>query len=208
MVAKISRADTSTDPAPRQHDRDDHQPEAGVPVAARDDAGAADRRAGRRHHHARRVEHLDPADHQPDQHADDRHPVRGRREGLRQRPEGARGAGPRGGRGAAEDPGRRRRVPGAGDRRPLPRHPGEPGGGGALRHHGGRRPGRDRDRGRGDQPDADHRGPAAVPGARALRAAVPRQRAGARAASSSRRPTARRCRSASSPRSARSPGPP
>ena len=35
-----------------------------------------------------------------------------------------------------DDPGRRRRLSRAGDRRPVPRHPREPGGGRALRDHG------------------------------------------------------------------------
>ena len=112
--------------------------------------------------------------------------------------EGARGAGPGGGGGAAEDPGRGGRVPRAGDGRAVPRHPGEPRGGGALRHHGGRDPGRDRDRGRRDQPDADHRGAPALPRAGPLRAPVPRERPRRWAACSSPPRTAPRCRWASS----------
>ena len=94
----------------------------------------------------------------------------------------AGGTGAGGRRGAPEGPGRGRRLPGAGHGGALPRHPREPRGGRPLWDHGGRHPGRHRDGGRGKQPDAHHRGPAAVPRARAVRAAV-----------SQRRPVARQC---------------
>jgi Cu(I)/Ag(I) efflux system membrane protein CusA/SilA len=66
-----------------QHDRGDRESQARGAVATGYDPRADHRRAGRRDHAARRLEHLDPADHQPDQHADDRHPVGGRRQGVR-----------------------------------------------------------------------------------------------------------------------------
>ena len=93
-----------------------------------------------------------------------------------------------------------RRIPGAADvypeqvtGRPVPRHPRQPRGGGALWHHGRRHPGRHRD-GRGrDEPDADHRRAPALPRARALCAAVPRQSRGAGQRAWCRPRTARRC---------------
>ena len=73
-----------------EHDRDDRPPEAAGPVAAGHDARSAAGRDGPRGAAAGRLEHLDDADHQPDRHADDRHPVRSRREDLRHRSAGAR----------------------------------------------------------------------------------------------------------------------
>jgi len=137
VVAKISRAETSTDPAPVNMTETivNLKPEAAW-------------RARRGHHAARGLQHLDAADHQPDQHADHRHPFRGRREGVRQRPERAPGA-RSGHRGCPPpDSGGGRRVPGAGHRSAVPGYPGESRGRGALRHHGGRDSGRGRDRGR------------------------------------------------------------
>ena len=160
-------------PRAGQHDRDDRAAQAGGPVATGDDPGAAHRRAGCRHDPAGRVEHLDPADHQPDQHAHDRDPLRGRREGLRRRPHGAGGAGPDGRGRAPRDSGGRRRLPRAGHGGALSRHPGEPRGGRPLWDRGRRDPGRDRDRGGGDEPDPDRRGPPAFPGPGPLRGPVP-----------------------------------
>src|SRR4030095_9701128 len=77
----------------REHDRSHRQPQARVSMATRDDAREADRRDGRCRHAARRVEYLDAADHQPHQHADDRHPLGGRRKGLRHGPQGVAGTG-------------------------------------------------------------------------------------------------------------------
>src|SRR5262249_61380955 len=87
----------------REHDRSDREPQAGVSMATRDDAREADRRDGRGRYATRRVEYLDAADHQPDQHADDRDPLGGRREGLRQRPQGIAGTGLGGGGRGSQD---------------------------------------------------------------------------------------------------------
>ncbi len=180
VVAKIARADTSTDPAPL------NMTETVVALKPRaqwrpgHDAREAHRRAGRGGHFARRGQHLDPAHHQPHQHADHGHPLRGRGEGLRQRPQGSRGSSSRGGRGAAGDPGRGRRLSGAGDGRALSRHPCEARGGGALRHHARRHPGRHRDGHRRDEPHPHHRGPAALSRPRPLRARLSWKSRGAR----------------------------
>ena len=76
-------------PVAAQHDRDDRTPAAAVAVARGDDAGADSRGARPGRGAARRVEHLDDADRQPDRHADDRHPVGGGPEDLRRGPDGA-----------------------------------------------------------------------------------------------------------------------
>ncbi len=77
-----------------EHDRNHRAPEAQGSVA-----GGHDRRSfARRHESGRsaawRLEYLDDAHHQPDRHVDDGHSVRGRREGVRQRSDGA-GSSPR-----------------------------------------------------------------------------------------------------------------
>ena len=89
-VAKVARADTSTDPAPLNmtetivHLKPRDQWRPGMTLdRLRAEMSRAVAAAGR-------LEHLDDADHQPDRHADDRHPVRGRREDLRHRSDGAR----------------------------------------------------------------------------------------------------------------------
>jgi multidrug efflux pump subunit AcrB len=76
VVAKIARADTSTDPAPVNMTETIVSLKPEREWRPGDDAREAHRRAGSGHHAARRVEHLDAADHQ---HADDRHPLRGGR---------------------------------------------------------------------------------------------------------------------------------
>ena len=69
-----------------EHDRDHRPPEAaassGAPGMTLDRLRAE---MGRRRAAAGRLEHLDDADHQPDRHADDRHPLGSRREDLRHR---------------------------------------------------------------------------------------------------------------------------
>ena len=106
-VAKVARADTSTDPSPLNmtetivHLKPRDQWRPGMTL---DRLRAEMSRAVRT---AWRHQHLDDADHQSDRHADDRHPIRSRREDLR--------------RGAARTRGRPRgawrtfcaRVPGA-----------------------------------------------------------------------------------------------
>ena len=84
-VAKVARADTSTDPAPLEHDGDRRPSEAARAVAPGHDARSPSRGDGSRRSAARRLDHLDDADHQPHRHADHRHSVRSRREGLWQR---------------------------------------------------------------------------------------------------------------------------
>ncbi len=96
-----------------------------------------------------------------------------------ERPEGPGGAGARGRPSAAGHPGRGGRLSRAGDWSPLPGHSCRPRGGGALWHHGRRHPGRHRNGRGGDQPDADHRRAPALPRARALCAAIPLQSRGA-----------------------------
>ena len=56
-------------PGAAQHDRDRRAPQAGLPVAAGDDAGKAHWRAGCGHDDARRRQYLDAADYQSHQHA-------------------------------------------------------------------------------------------------------------------------------------------
>ena len=73
-----------------EHDRDGRSPETARAVARRDDARPPARRDGASSAASRRVEHLDDADHQPHRHADDRHSVGGRRQGVRQRSRSAR----------------------------------------------------------------------------------------------------------------------
>ena len=82
VVAKIARAETSTDPAPLNMTETVVHLKPEVGVAARDDPRKAHRRAGCCRDHARRGEHLDAADHQSHQHAHHRHPLRGRGETL------------------------------------------------------------------------------------------------------------------------------
>mgnify|MGYP003693888203 CR=1 FL=1 len=84
-VAKVGRADTSTDPSPLNMTGNDRPPETARPVAAGDDARAPAYGDECRRRTAGRHQHLDDADHQSDRYAVDRHPVRGRREDLRLR---------------------------------------------------------------------------------------------------------------------------
>ncbi len=156
VVAKVARADTSTDPAPL------NMTETVVHLKPRDQWRAGmtlDRlraEMGRAVADARRLEHLDDADHQPDRHADDRHPVGGRGQGLWHRSRAARTTRARGGRRPPRTvPGASNVYPGAGHERPVPEHRRRPRGRGALRHRRRRCPGGDRDRHRRDRPD-DH----------------------------------------------------
>jgi hypothetical protein len=66
VVAKIARADTSTDPAPLNMTEMVVELKPESEWRPRHDAGGDHRRAGCGHDHARRGEHLDAAHHQPD----------------------------------------------------------------------------------------------------------------------------------------------
>ena len=69
-------------PGALEHDGDRGPSEAARPVASGHDARSPSRGDGSRRSTARCLDHLDDADHQPHRHAHDRHPVRGRREGV------------------------------------------------------------------------------------------------------------------------------
>ena len=88
-VAKVARADTSTDPAPL------NMTETIVHLKPRDQwrPGMTRRSSPCRHESGRatagHLDYLDDAHHQSHRHVDDRHSVRGRREDVRQRSDGS-----------------------------------------------------------------------------------------------------------------------
>ena len=161
-VAKVARADTSTDPAPLNmtetivHLKPRNQWRPGMTV----DRLRADMSAGRSA--AGRLEYLDDADHQSDRHVDDGHSVRGRREGVRQRSDGAGRVRPTHRRCGSTRARREQRLSRAGHERPVPQHRRRSCRGGAIRHPRRRHSANHRNSGRGDRPDHDDRGPAAV----------------------------------------------
>ncbi len=71
VVAKVARADTSTDPAPLNMTETIVHLKPRERVACRHDAGSIAGGYGTRRANAGRLEHLDDADHQPNRHADD-----------------------------------------------------------------------------------------------------------------------------------------
>ena len=152
VVAKVARADTSTDPAPLNMTETIVHLKPRDAVAAGHDARPASRGDGPSRAAAGRLEHLDDADHQPDRHAHDRHPVRSRREGVRHRSARARGIGAAAWRRCV------RSVPGASNVYPEQVTSGQylnievdRVGGGALRHRRRRHPAGHRDRRRRDR---------------------------------------------------------
>jgi len=88
-VAKVARAGHVHGSRAAEHDRNHRPPETQESVASRHDRRSVTRRHESGRPVAGRLEYLDDADHQSDRHVDDRHPVRGRREGVRQRFDGA-----------------------------------------------------------------------------------------------------------------------
>ncbi len=153
-VAKVARADTSTDPAPLEHDGNRRPSEAARPVARGHDARSASRGDGSRRSTARRLDDLDDADHQPHRHAHDRHPIRGGREGVWDEPRRPRRVGQACRRGRTRCSWCEQRVPGAGDQRPVPEYRGGSVCSGPVRHRRRRHPAGDRKRGGRDRPDA------------------------------------------------------
>ena len=107
-------------PGAAEHDRDDRAAEAARGVAPGSDAGRAARRDEPGGPAPGSHDHLDDADHQPHRHADDRHPLGGRREAVRHRSRGARGPGAAGRGRRPAGPRRQQRLSGAGDQRPVP----------------------------------------------------------------------------------------
>ena len=142
VVAKIARADTSTDPAPLNMTETIVHLKPKDRVAPGHDAADAARRHERRSATARRVEHLDDADRQSHRHADDRHAIGSRGQDLRRGPRHARVAGARGG-GRHQDGSRcRQRVSRAVDQRTVPEHLRRSRRGRAVRPRRRRRPAR------------------------------------------------------------------
>ena len=96
VVAKVARADTSTDPAPLNMTETIVHLKPKERVAVGNDARWAARGDGASGAAAGRLQHLDDAHHQPHRHADDGHPLGSGREDLRHRPDRARGIGAEG----------------------------------------------------------------------------------------------------------------
>ena len=113
-------------PRAAEHDGDGRPPQAARAVASGDDPGPAPCRDEPRRAVARRLAHLDDADHQPDRHAHHRHPIRSGREDFRRGPDDPRDPCEAGGRGGADGARDRHRLSRTGDERPVPEHRGRP----------------------------------------------------------------------------------
>ena len=96
VVAKVARADTSTDPAPLNMTETIVHLKPKERVAVGNDARWVASRDGASRATSGRLQHLDDAHHQPHRHVDDGHPLGSGREDLRHRPDRARGIGAEG----------------------------------------------------------------------------------------------------------------
>ena len=124
---------------------------------------------------ARRDEHLDDADHQSHRHADDGHPVRGRRQGVRRGSDRARSAGASIGGRRPHRAGRRERLSRAADQRAVPQHHDRSAAAARYGLSVAADPGNHRVRDRRNAGRASRSRPPAIPGPRAVRRALPRQ---------------------------------
>ena len=161
-------------PGTAQHDRDDRSPETERRVARGHDPRSTAWRDESGRAAPGSLEHLDDADHQPDRHVDDRDPIGGRREDLRERPARARGSGAQGCGLRATRAGRQQCLPRAGHEWTVSEHRGRSKRRRSLRHWRWRCSAGHRERCRRDDAHDDDRRATTLSGARTLRAAVPR----------------------------------